>query len=141
MLLAAALLASCGGTGGAGSARVILGSGGDEVALRVEVADSPEERSKGLMGRPSLPEDTGMVFLHREPTTGSFWMKDTLIPLSVAFWGPEGRILAILDMEPCRAEPCELYSPGVTWTAALEVDQGFFAEHGVAVGDEVRLHL
>jgi uncharacterized membrane protein (UPF0127 family) len=66
-------------------------------------------------------------------------MKNTLIPLSIAFWGRNDRIFRILDMDPCRAEPCTLYDPQGLWVGALEVNQGFFQDHGVEVGDAVRL--
>lgn len=107
------------------------------VSLRVETANTPEERSKGLMGRASLPTDEGMAFLYDAPTQDSFWMKDTLIPLSIAFWGKGERIISILDMSPCTADPCRTYSPGVPFVGAVEVDQGYFAEHGIQVGDRI----
>jgi uncharacterized membrane protein (UPF0127 family) len=109
------------------------------VRIRVEVADSPEERARGLMFREDLPPDAGMVFLAEDATSGGFWMKNTRIPLSIAFWDRQQRILAILDMEPCREDPCPVYYPGVSWIAALEVNQGFFDRRGVEVGDRVLL--
>jgi uncharacterized membrane protein (UPF0127 family) len=109
------------------------------VVLDVEIAETRRARATGLMGRESLPGDAGMVFLERTPVRQSFWMKDTLIPLSVAFWDKRGEIIAILDMEPCRADPCPTYDPGVAWLGAVEVNQGFFSQRGVEVGDEVTL--
>jgi hypothetical protein len=122
-----------------GRAQVLIEADGGTVRLDVEVADDADERQVGLMGRASLEEDAGMVFLFPEPTAVSFWMKDTLIPLSIAFWNDDDRIVAILDMPPCEADPCPSYDPGVEFTFALEVNQGFFDEHGVAIGDRVRL--
>jgi uncharacterized protein len=116
-----------------------IGSGGDTVEVDVEVADTSLERSRGLSGREELAENAGMVFLVPEPTESFFWMKDTLIPLSVAFWDQQGRIFRIHHMEPCPAEPCIQYPPGAPWTGAVEVNQGFFEDHGVEVGDVVRL--
>jgi uncharacterized membrane protein (UPF0127 family) len=103
-------------------------------ALEVSIAETPEAQTRGLMGVEELDEDAGMVFLHEEPTEGSFWMKDTLIPLSIAFWDRAGEILAILDMEPCREDPCRVYDPGVTWIGAVEVNQGYF-DHRIEVGE------
>jgi uncharacterized membrane protein (UPF0127 family) len=117
----------------------ITTAGGDEVDVHVEVADDADERATGLMDRPSLPADQGMVFLWEEPTEGTFWMKDTLIPLSIAFWDEDGEILAILDMQPCEAEPCPLYGPGVAFAGAIEVNEGFFEEHGIERGDRIEL--
>ena len=80
-----------------------------------------------------------MAFLFDRPTSSSFWMKDTLIPLSIAFWDRSRRIVAILDMAPCRRSPCPLYSPGTSYIGAVEVNRGFFRQHGVRVGDRVEL--
>lgn len=109
------------------------------VPVDVEVADDDEERSVGLMNRERLDPDAGMVFLFEEPLQTTFWMKDTLIPLSIAFWNDRDMIVAILDMEPCEAEPCPSYDPGVEFEGALEVNQGFFEEHGVELGDRIEL--
>jgi uncharacterized protein len=112
---------------------------GEEVEVAVEIADTQEEREVGLMHREFLPDDTGMIFLFDEETTGGFWMKNTLIPLSIAFMGGDGTILRILDMEPCEADPCEIYDPGVPYESALEVNQGAFASWGVEEGDLLTL--
>jgi uncharacterized protein len=106
----------------------------------VEVADTPSERRVGLMHREELAPIDGMAFLWHEPIEGTFWMKDTLIPLSIAFWDEGGRILAILDMEPCEAEPCPSYGPDEPFLGAVEVEQGVLGEAGVEVGDLVELH-
>lgn len=105
----------------------------------VEVADTGAERADGLMGRTSLPADGGMLFLYDAPSSGGYWMKDTLIPLSIAFLGESGRVLAILDMTPCRADPCHVYDPGVVYRAALEVKSGAFARAGIRKGDVLRI--
>ena len=108
------------------------------VLVNTEVADSPEERAVGLMNRESLDEGAGMMFLFFEENEGGFWMKDTLIPLSIAFFDRDGTILSILDMEPCRRDPCKNYDPGVPYWGALEVNQGAYEEWGVEVGDRIR---
>jgi hypothetical protein len=112
---------------------------GEEVAVAVEIADTEEERQVGLMHREFLPDDAGMIFLFEEEITGGFWMKNTLIPLSIAFANGDGEILRILDMEPCEADPCEIYDPGVAYESALEVNQGAFASWGVEEGDLLTL--
>jgi uncharacterized membrane protein (UPF0127 family) len=111
------------------------------VTLDVEVADDEEERATGLMFREELAPYDGMAFLWDEPIRASFWMKNTLIPLSVAFWDENGRIVAILDMEPCEETPCPTYDPGSSFVGALEVDQGRFASEGVVVGDRVAVEV
>ncbi|AEB11503.1 DUF192 domain-containing protein [Marinithermus hydrothermalis] len=107
--------------------------------LVVEIADTPERWARGLMFRDSLPEDRGMVFLFPRTTDTGFWMKNTRIPLSIAFFDGEGVILRIMDMEPCLADPCPVYTPGVAYRGALEVNQGWFERHGVREGDYVSL--
>ena len=109
------------------------------VQVDVSIAETRETKARGLMGVEEMDPDTGMVFLQDEPARISFWMKDTLIPLSIAFWGPDQRIATILDMEPCRTSTCPTYDPEIEWVGALEVNEGFFAEHGIEEGAPVRL--
>jgi uncharacterized membrane protein (UPF0127 family) len=136
-----ALAAGCGGGSGDDDARpqVVIQTDGGEVEIAVEIADTSEERARGLMGRKSLPENSGMIFVYPEATEGAFWMKNTLIPLSIAFYGSDGTILRILDMEPCRRDPCPLYDPGVAFNGALEVNRGAFERLGVREGDRLEL--
>jgi len=119
--------------------RVLLGSEGDEVFVDVEIAETEEHRQKGLMGRPSLPADAGMMFVYFEPVRSGFWMKNTTISLSIAFIGEDQTILQIIDMDPCTENDCPVYTPDVEYTAALEVNQGAFEEWGIEVGDTVTL--
>lgn len=126
-------------TGSLDSAAALIDTREGSVLVRVEVASTDEERQRGLMGRRSLPEDHGMVFIWFEEHSGGFWMKDTLIPLSIAFFDEEGSIVSILDMDPCEADPCRVYDPGVPYHGALEVNQGMFDEWGVRSGDRVTL--
>jgi uncharacterized protein len=137
LILVTLLLPACGGD--EDRPRLLIETSDGEVTVEVEVADDQGERAQGLMGRTELAPDAGMVFLFPEPTRGAFWMKDTLIPLSIAFYDDEGRILRILDMEPCRRDPCRLYDPEVAYRGALEVNQGAFARWNVGEGDRVRL--
>lgn len=109
------------------------------VMVEIEVADSPALHIQGLMHRDSLDDDAGMLFLFFEERTGAFHMKNTLIPLSIGFFDRDGQILRILDMEPCEADPCPLYDPGVVYQGALEVNRGAFADWGVEVGDRIRV--
>ena len=106
-------------------------------ALTVQIADTPDERAHGLMGVTSLPPDDGMAFLFDGPTEETFWMKDTLIPLAIAFVDGE-RIVAIREMVPCTGDPCPTYDPGAPYTYAVEANGGWFQSHGIAEGDRVR---
>jgi uncharacterized membrane protein (UPF0127 family) len=80
-----------------------------------------------------------MAFVWDHPVETSFWMKDTLIPLTIAFWDEGGRIVSVLDMPPCRADPCPTYDPGTPVVGALEVPRGELARRGVGLGDSVDL--
>ncbi len=119
--------------------RVVIETDAGEVEVAVEVADDDEERQLGLMNRESLAADAGMLFVFEEDSSGGFWMKNTLIPLSIAFADAGGTILRILDMEPCEADPCEIYDPGVFYRSALEVNKGAFDRLGVEEGDRLTL--
>ena len=121
------------------SATLSIGTDDGTVSLDVQVADTPAERQTGLMGRESLSPYDGMAFVWEEPVVGTFWMKDTLIPLSIAFWDDDGRIISILDMDPCTEDPCPSYGPDEPFVGAVEVDRGKFERHGVALGDRVEL--
>jgi len=109
------------------------------VTVRVEVVSTPETRQRGLMGRTSLEADAGLLFIWPEDASSSFHMKDTLIPLSIAFIAADGRVLRILDMEPCTADPCPTYDPKTSYRMALEVNQGAFSRWEVREGD--RAHV
>jgi uncharacterized protein len=121
------------------SAALSIGTDQGTVSLVVQVADTPAERQTGLMGRESLPPYDGMAFVWEEPLVTTFWMKDTLIPLSIAFWDADGRIISILEMDPCTEDPCPSYGPGEPFVGAVEVARGTFERLGVAVGDRVGL--
>ncbi|MEW6059283.1 MAG: DUF192 domain-containing protein [Actinomycetota bacterium] len=136
------LLGSCGAnhqTDERPSRHLTIHSSPEPTHLVVEIADTPQARQQGLMGRTSLDPDAGMAFLFDAPTRDAFWMKNTLIPLSIAFWDRQGRIVAVLDMEPCTVDPCPTYRPDVPYVGAVEVNLGFFQDHGVKVGDVVEL--
>ena len=141
-LVLAAASAACGSSdgGGAETATLEITTSDGVRSFDVEVADTPSERRVGLMHREELAPVDGMAFLWDEPIEGTFWMKDTLIPLSVAFWDEGGRIVAIVDMEPCEADPCPSYGPGEPFLGAVELGQGVFEEEGVEVGDRIELH-
>ena len=117
--------------------RATIDTGERRVAITVELAVTSAQRGRGLMYRTRLAPDAGMAFLWTEPVRGSFWMKNTRIPLSVAFWDARGRIVRLLDMAPCRADPCPLYDPGVPYVGALEVNRGAFRRWGVERGDRI----
>ncbi len=112
------------------------------VVLSVEIAESMEARSHGLMLRKSLPENAGMLFVFEEDAKWGFWMKNTLIPLSIGFIDKTWRLVEILDMvvpdDPTNG-PFKIYEPSIAYRYALEVNQGFFQRKGLTAGAQVRL--
>jgi uncharacterized protein len=127
-----------------GSGVVVIEGATDTVTLGVEVAESQAQLSRGLMQRTSLAPDSGMIFLYEQEqdAQASFWMFDTLIPLSIAFIDANGRIVNIVEMEPCTSpypQWCRYYEAGVPFSSALEANAGYFEEHGIAIGDRVAL--
>jgi hypothetical protein len=134
----AILLASCGAHPCPDDDRLgrVAFTGGAELSVRI--ADEDDERATGLMGETDLPPNEGMVFIFGSPTQDTFWMKDTLLPLSIAFVDGAGRIVTIADMEPCAAEPCPTYGATEPYVTAVETNQGWFRANGVDVGDEMR---
>jgi uncharacterized protein len=102
--------------------------------LVVEVAATSEQRATGLMNRFSLQQDHGMLFVFEAPQPLAFWMKDTYIPLSIAFVDQRGRILNIEDMRP--KDESTHWSKGMA-LYAIEMRQGWFDAHGIAAGDVV----
>lgn len=86
------------------------------------------------MGRESLPEGNGMIFVYPAEGPRSFWMKDTPLPLSIAFLDAEGRVVDLADLQPFDTSPVPSAAPA---QYALEVPQGWFAAHGIGVGSRV----
>jgi uncharacterized membrane protein (UPF0127 family) len=114
----AVLALSAAGAGAGASPAVQLRL--DGVPFRPELALTPDERGLGLMHRRRAPKD-GMLFVFPRETTGAFWMKNTLVPLTIAFFDSNGRRVRKLSMTPCRSDPCPLYNPRRTYQFALEL--------------------
>ena len=102
--------------------------------IAAEVAATPEQRATGLMHRFSLKPDHGMVFVFERAEAMGFWMKNTFIPLSIAFIGADGRILNLDDMAPRDETSHPSKGPALY---ALEMRKGWFAERGIGPGDVV----
>lgn len=101
-----------------------------------EVAGTERERAIGLMNRKSLKEDHGMLFVYDHDEKLSFWMKNTSIPLSIAFISKEGTIRELADMTPFSVKTIDSRH---SVRYALEVNQGTFGKLGIQVGDKVEL--
>jgi uncharacterized membrane protein (UPF0127 family) len=107
--------------------------------LIVEVAGTPADRQCGLSQRKSLPEGRGMLFVFPTSKPLSFWMKDTYVPLSIAFLDEKGIIVGIEKMEPLQVT--KRYRSPCPARYALEVQQGWFEIHGVHVGDTAHIRI
>jgi len=103
--------------------------------IHAEVARTPQERATGLMFRREMAQQDGMLFVFEQPATQCFWMKNTLLPLSVAFVADDGTIVNLDDMKPqtldshCSAAPVRY---------VLEMNQGWFAKRGFKAGAKLR---
>jgi uncharacterized membrane protein (UPF0127 family) len=103
--------------------------------ITVEIAADNASRRHGLMERQSMPPDHGMLFIFPHEKTLSFWMKNTPLPLSIAYADSEGRIVRIADLEPLSLDAVPSVRPALY---ALEMNRGWFQKNGVIEGDRVR---
>lgn len=103
-------------------------------AVQAEIASTPASRQHGLMGRAALPDSHGMLFVFDETDLHCFWMKDTPLPLSIAFITPQGRIISLADMQPYSEA---VHCPSAAVRYALEMPQGWFDRSGIHIGDLV----
>ena len=103
--------------------------------INAELASTPQQREIGLMFRNAMPANDGMLFVFEQPGQQCFWMRNTLIPLSVAFIGDDGSVVNIDDMKPqtldshCSAKPVRF---------VLEMNEGWFAKRGIKAGSRLR---
>jgi uncharacterized membrane protein (UPF0127 family) len=114
---------------------------GTEHVVSVRIADTAAHRQQGLMGVEEVPAGTGMLFVFDEPHRGGFWMKDTLVPLDIAYVA-DGEVVAILQMQPCvdyevATDDCPSYTPDAAYDRAVEVPLGWFAEQDIQPGAHV----
>jgi len=147
-LALAAALAGC----GAGAAPALVSARGfplgdltishgsqQRLALTVELATNRKAWEKGLMGVKNLPADQGMAFVFGQQVADGFWMKDTLIPLDIAFADAQGHVVDVQNMVPCKADPCQIYYAAQPYSLALEARSGALTAAGVHAGDVVVL--
>lgn len=118
---------------------VLVAPDGQRHPFEAYVASEPAQRQRGLMEREHLPAGTGMAFLFPGEASGGFWMRNTLIPLDIAFADAAGEVVAVRTMQPCAADPCPTYTPGATYRSAFEANAGELT--GLGVGPGWRLEL
>ena len=113
------------------------------LTVQAELATTVETRTRGLMERPALPANEGMLFIFEAPQPLSFWMFNTLIPLDIIFADERRRIIAIhASVPPCQPpRRCPTYSSNGPAQFVLEVNGGTTAQTGISIGDELRWTL
>lgn len=99
--------------------------------IRAEVAATDEQREIGLMLRKDMAPHEGMLFVFDDEALHCFWMKNTLLPLSIAFIADDGTVVNVTDMQP---QTTESHCPAKAVRYALEMNQGWFAKHGIKAG-------
>lgn len=117
----------------------VTGPDGTTCDLCVWVADDGERRARGLMGVTGLGAPDAMAFVYGAPRTGTFWMKNTRLPLSIAFYSPAGDFMDAFDMEPCTDDPCPKYATPRDFLVAVEVPRGGLADLGLVAGSRLEL--
>lgn len=119
---------------------VVLNTQNGKTEIAVDIVDTMETRTRGLMFRESMPEDEGMFFVFEEEDEKSFWMKNTLIPLDMIFIGADYRVVSITKgAVPCKADPCGSYPSKGPAKYVLEVNAGVSDKAGLKEGDKTEL--
>lgn len=132
LAVSAILLASGQAAGQAAGASMELSAGTHRIVA--EVVQTPAARAQGLMHRESMPANSGMLFVFPEAGVQCFWMKNTLIPLSIAFLDDNGRIVNIADMQPQSLDTHCSWKPV---RFALEMNAGWFRKRGIPAGSNI----
>jgi len=114
----------------------LVNSEGSKISVDVEIANNTATRTKGLMGRASLGENEGMLFVFDRPGLYSFWMLNTAIPLDGIYFDENGTVVDVIGMAPCglNVTKCRTYTPKASARYVLEVNQGFSERNKIAVG-------
>ncbi len=116
---------------------VMSASGGSPVHVEAEVASTQAQRQQGLMFRTEMAENRGMLFLFRQDTRGGFWMKNTHLPLTIAYIGSDGTIQELREGVPFDEQ--NILTPEKAYRYVLEMNSGWFERHNLGVGDTVEL--
>jgi uncharacterized membrane protein (UPF0127 family) len=115
--------------------------------IDLDLARTPQEHEVGLMNRDFMPPDSGMLFIYQAQAREGYWMFHTLIPLSIAWIDRDGTIVSIKDMprldnpDDVQEASRTVYNPDATYWYALEVNAGWFVQHGVGVGQQIAFCL
>lgn len=107
--------------------------------ITIEVASTEQERETGLMNRKAMPVDAGMLFVHDYPALHAYWMKNTLIPLDIAWMDENLTVVDVQQMTPCASESCPSYSPKAPALYVLETNLGVLGRNNATPGSKIRV--
>jgi uncharacterized protein len=122
--------------------KAVMTNPASKLEITVEIARTNAESERGLMYRTKLPEKQGMYFIYdkpQDPNKVGFWMKNTLIPLDVAFFDANGVIFDIVTLQPCVTANCQIYTTKKIYAGTLEVNAGFFSDVGMGLNATIKL--
>ena len=142
VLVIAMLACACGGEGESNdppllpTRQLTVSQGTVSQKLTVELALSASEQQQGLMFRQSMPEERGMLFILGRQLASGFWMKNTYIPLDIAYLDSDGTVLDIIPGEPLNET---IHKPAKPYWNVLEVNRGWFARHNLGIGSKVEI--
>lgn len=112
-----------------------------EICFSVEIAKTNAERKEGLMGRSYLEENQGMLFVFEGSGIYGFWMKDTLIPLDIAWLDKQGKLINYVSVHPCTEAECPVYSSNQPATYVLELNAGTLSKYNISKGDAFTMFI
>ncbi len=110
-----------------------------QACVEAEVADTPAARQRGLMGRPPLAEDEGMLFIFDDTQLRHFWMKDVSFPIEIIFISEDKEVISIEEALPCLHEPCAIYSSGSPAMYVVEVHKDFSEKNNISEGERMTI--
>jgi uncharacterized protein len=111
----------------------------NNAVLDIEVADEESEKKQGLMYRKSLDYNKGMIFIYEQENILNFWMKNTLIPLDIIFLDSNKSIISITkNMNPCKEDPCKIYSSKMPARYAIETNSGYVENNNIQTNQKVK---
>ena len=133
-------LISCARIPGKNLSVIFIDNGKNPIKINAEIADDNEERTRGLMFRKILDENSGMLFVFDDEDFQTFWMKNTLIPLDIIFIDKNFRIVDIKNAAPCEKDPCSMYQSSMPAKYVLEVNSRFSDKNNIRVQNIIKIN-
>ena len=119
---------------------VTIDNGKNLIKVHIEIADDNNKRMNGLMFRENLDKNSGMLFVFDDEDYQTFWMKNTLIPLDIIFISKDMEIVDIIYANPCKENPCRLYSSSKPAKYVLEVNSNFTIRNSIKIDDKISIN-